>query len=111
MPRTRPGPRALAAEGAGYDQVLDLVGAFADLEDLGVAVEAGDRRVEHVADAAVDLHRLRRGRHREAAGLKLGHGRLLEDELAGVAQVRSAVREPARADESRGGNEVVSTVR
>src|SRR3546814_15478273 len=97
MPRTRPGPRALAAEGAGYDQVLDLVGAFADLEDLGVAVEPGDRRVEHVADAAVDLHRLRPGRHREAAGLQLGPGRLLAEGLAGGAPVGS----PGRSTHAR----------
>ena len=51
-----------AAEGAGDHEVLDLVGAFADLEHLRVAVEAGDRRLEHVAEAAVDLHRLRRRR-------------------------------------------------
>ena len=32
-----------AAERARDDEVLDLVGAFADLEHLGVAVEASDR--------------------------------------------------------------------
>ena len=55
-----------AAEGAGDDEVLDLVGALADLEHLGVAVEAGHRRLEHVADAAVDLDGLRRRRDARA---------------------------------------------
>ena len=44
----------------------------------------------------MDLDRFRCGRDREPAGLQLGHRRLLEERLAGVAQVRSAVREPAR---------------
>src|SRR2546421_9023696 len=44
-----------AAQGTRDDQVLDLVGAFADLEHLRVAVEARDRRLEHVPEAAVDL--------------------------------------------------------
>ncbi len=55
---------------------------FADLEHLRVAVEAGHRRLEHVADAAVDLHRLRRRRRRQPARLQLGHRRLLEERLA-----------------------------
>ena len=71
-----------AAQGAGDDQVLDLVGALADLEHLGVAVEAGHRRLEHVAEAAVDLDRLRRRPGRHPAGLQLGHGRLLQERLA-----------------------------
>jgi hypothetical protein len=35
------------AEVAGDHQALDLAGALADLEDLGVAVEAHDRRLLH----------------------------------------------------------------
>ena len=35
--------------------MLDLVRAFTDLEDLGIAVEAGDRRLEHVPETSVDL--------------------------------------------------------
>src|SRR4051794_17013288 len=53
-------PCRSATQSARDHQVLDLVGALADLEHLGIAVEAGDRRVEHVSGAAVDLHRLRR---------------------------------------------------
>src|SRR5947208_5572400 len=48
-------PSSSAAQGACDDQVLDLVRAFTDLENLRVAVEASDRRLEHVAEAAVDL--------------------------------------------------------
>ena len=44
----------------------------------------------------MDLDGLRCGRHREAAGLQLGHRRLLEERLARVAQVRGAVGEPPR---------------
>ena len=52
-------PSSSASQGAGDDQMLDFVGAFADLEHLGVAVEASNRGLEHVPDAAMDLHRLR----------------------------------------------------
>ena len=44
----------------------------------------------------MDLHGLRRRPGRHAAGLELGHRRLLLERLAGVAQVRGAVGEPAR---------------
>ena len=89
-------PSGSAAQGAGDHQVLDLVGAFADLEHLRVAVEAGHRRLEHVAEAAVDLDGLRRRRYRETTRFQLRHRRFLEEGLTGVAQVRGAVREPAR---------------
>ena len=52
----------LSSRAARDHEVLDLVGAFADLEHLRVAVEAGHRRLEHVAEAAVDLDGLRRRR-------------------------------------------------
>src|ERR1035437_2236210 len=52
-------PFSSAAQRPGDHQVLNLVGAFADLEHLRIAVEAGDRGLEHVAEAAVDLDRLR----------------------------------------------------
>ncbi len=76
--------------------MLDLVGALADLEHLGVAVEARDRRLEHVAESAVDLDGFGRGLHREAARLQLRHRRFLEERLSRVPQVGGAVREPAR---------------
>src|SRR5262245_28035143 len=57
----------LATERAGDHEMLDLVRALADLEHLGVAIEACDRRVEHVAETTVDLHGFRGGVHREPA--------------------------------------------
>src|SRR5262245_48381379 len=71
----------LAAECAGDHEVLDLVCALADLENLGVAVEACDRRLEHVAETAVDLYRLRRRPRRDAAGLHLRHRGFLHERL------------------------------
>ena len=84
----------LRVDDADLHGVLDLVGAFADLEHLRIAVEAGHRRLEHVAEAAVDLDGLRCRRYREATGLQLRHRRFLEEGLPGVAQVRGAIREP-----------------
>src|SRR5262245_56023823 len=37
---------------------LDLARAFSDLHELGVAMHALDRKIAHVADAAVHLNRL-----------------------------------------------------
>ena len=48
----------LAAERPGDHHLLHLVGALADGEDLGVAVEAADGVLLDVAVAAVDLHGL-----------------------------------------------------
>ena len=71
---------------AGDHDVLDLVGPFADLEHLRIAVEAGDGRLEHVAHSAVDLHRLGCSRHGQTARLQLGHRRFLEERLPGIAE-------------------------
>ena len=104
-PRPAPAPRAggdglrlhlrLAAELAGYHHLLDLVGALADREDLGVAVEAADRVLLDVAVAAVDLDRLLGRSDREAAGdqlrLRGGEG----ERLAGVLLQRGAPGEQA----------------
>src|ERR1700677_2323462 len=65
--------RSSTAQRPGDHDVLDLVGPLADLEHLGVAVEPGDRGVQHVAESAVDLHRLRGGHGGHPAGLQLGH--------------------------------------
>ena len=83
-----------AAELAGDHHLLDLVGALADREDLGVAVEAADRVLLDVAVAAVDLDRLLGRPDREAAGdqLRLGGGQ--GERLAGVLLQRGA---PGRA--------------
>src|SRR6185369_1173878 len=58
----------LAAELARDHHLLHLVGALADREDLGVAVEAADGVLLDVAVAAVDLHGLLGRTHREPAG-------------------------------------------
>src|SRR5438128_3591070 len=72
------------------DHALDLVRAFADLEDLLVAEEAGDRELVHEAVAAVDLQRRVGGAVREQAGIEL---RLRGREAEGLA----LVLEPGRA--------------
>src|SRR5690242_3677965 len=52
-------------------QLLHLVGALADGEDLRVAVEAAHRVLLDVAVAAVDLHGFLRAAHREPPRLEL----------------------------------------
>src|ERR687898_3530234 len=44
---TRPGSRQGQAQIAGDDQALDLAGALADLQDLGVPVLPGDQGLVH----------------------------------------------------------------
>src|SRR5258706_284489 len=103
-PRTRPAPRdlgrfleALEAERAGNDHPLHLRGALADLQDLGVAPHAGDRRLVHEAVAAVNLRRLARVGHRDLAGVELGdRGLPLELMTAGQAGRRVVVRQARR---------------
>src|SRR5215204_2068636 len=79
-----PGTSSSAAERAGDDHLLDLVGALADGEDLGVAVEAADGVLLDVAVAAVDLDGLLGAADREPAGLELGLGGRQREVLAGV---------------------------
>src|ERR1700722_7301569 len=74
--------------------MLDLVGSLADLKYLRVAVEAGDVTVQHVAGPAEDLHRLADHGRGDPARLQLGHGGLLPERLARVAQRGGAVGEP-----------------
>src|SRR5512135_93042 len=58
---------------AAPDQLaMDLVGAFPDLCDLGVAHQALDAVVLAVAVAAVQLHRLGGDAHRQVRGAQLG---------------------------------------
>src|SRR5712691_1588814 len=85
-----------AAELAGNNHLLHLVGALADREDLGVAIEAADRILLDVAVAAVDLDGLLRAAHGQAACLELGL-RGGEGEVApGVLLARGLVNEQAR---------------
>jgi len=79
--------------------LLHLVGALADGEDLGVAVEAADRVLLDVAVAAVDLHRLLAGAHGQPAGLELRLRRGEREALAAVLLDRGLVGEqPRRLD-------------
>src|SRR4051794_35421527 len=73
--------------------LLNLVGALADREDLGVAVEAAHGVLLDVAVAAVDLHGLLAGADGQAAGLELGLGRRQREALAGVLFRSGLVRE------------------
>src|SRR5579862_1511824 len=82
--RSRPGParghRPAASpetEVASDEHALDLGGALADLEDLGVAVEASDRRLVHVAVAAEDLRGLAGVDHRGLGCDQLRNGRFV----------------------------------
>src|SRR5436309_2862914 len=68
---------ALALHQARDDVALDLAGALADLEDLGVGVQPGDLRLDHPAVAAVHLHAGARDPVRRLGGVELRHRRLL----------------------------------
>src|SRR6266581_4037456 len=87
---------ALRPEGARDHHLLDLVGALADREDLGVAVEAAHRILLDVAVAAVDLHGLLRAAHGQAPGLQLGLGGREGEVASGVLLPRGLVHEQAR---------------
>src|SRR3954453_20361349 len=92
-------PSALSAESASDDHLLDLVSAFPDREDLGVAVEAAHGVLLDVAVAALDLHRLLGGAHREPARLELGLRGVEVEVPTGVLQQPRLVDEhPARLD-------------
>src|SRR5262249_32400528 len=65
--------RALQTEMASDDHPLHLIRALSDLEDLLVAVEARDRRLLHVSEAAVDLQRGVRDPIRQLTGVELRH--------------------------------------
>src|SRR5688500_19317087 len=54
-------------------QLLDLLGAFEEVVDLGVAVPALDGEVADIAVAAEDLDRPLGNPHGSAAGLALAH--------------------------------------
>src|SRR5947207_11440799 len=88
--------RASDAQLARDHHLLDLVGALADGEDLGVAIEAADGVLLDVAVAAVDLHSLLRRPHGEAAGDQLRLGGREGEGLAAVLEDRRPVDEQAR---------------
>src|SRR4051812_35477428 len=86
---------AEAGDGSGDDELLDLLGAFVDVEDLGVAVHALDAVLPGVAVATQDLDGSLGGPHGDAAGLELRHGALGVDVLAVAAEPGGAVHEQA----------------
>ena len=63
------------SEVAGDQHALHLGGALADLQDLRVALEAGDRELVHEAVAAVDLGGLPGVGHRDLASCRAWRSR------------------------------------
>src|SRR2546422_9471210 len=59
---------------AGHDQALDLVGAFVDLGDFGVAHHSFDREVHRVAGAAEELDGVGGDGHGGVGGEGFGGG-------------------------------------
>src|SRR5439155_7650158 len=86
----------LGAERARDHHLLDLVGALADREDLGVAVEAAHGILLDVPVAAVDLHRLLGAAHGQAPRLELGLGGREGEVVLGVLLASGLVHEQAR---------------
>src|SRR5215207_11369683 len=81
---TRHSTDVLETHRAGDEDAHDLAGALADLQDLGVAVEAGDGELLHVAVAAVDLDGVAGRGDGGFGGVQLGDGGLAAERLAGV---------------------------
>src|ERR1700710_1750890 len=77
---------------------LDLIGAFEDLRQLGVAHHALDRIIHGVAVTAEDLDGVRRHLHRHVAADAFGHaGEHVEAlPVSGVAGPRAFIDEGAR---------------
>src|SRR5262245_18290923 len=86
---------ALQAEMASDDHPLHLIRALTDLEDLLVAVQARDRSLLHVAEAAVDLERGVRDAVRELARVELRHRGLSGERASLILEPRSLVDEGA----------------
>src|ERR1700742_109128 len=91
-PATAPGlPLKSEAQLAGDEHPLDLGRALADLQDLGVAVEAADRVFVHEAVAAEDLGGVAGVVHGGVGGGQLGDGRFLLERLPGQHPGRRGV--------------------
>src|ERR687897_3916681 len=91
--RARINPARLAAQRPRDHHLLHLVGALADREDLGVAVEAADGVLLDVAVAAVDLDGLLGRAHGQPPGLQLRLRRDERERLAAVLEQRRPVGE------------------
>mmetsp|Transcript_16049 Transcript_16049/g.53940 ORF Transcript_16049/g.53940 Transcript_16049/m.53940 type:complete len:264 (+) Transcript_16049:271-1062(+) len=94
--------RRLLEELPGDDEVLHLRGAFVDLRDSGVAVEALRGHVRDEAHAAQHLDGLVRAHGGRLRRAELGHGRLLGEVLARVLEHRGAPGEQAGALDGAG---------
>src|SRR5688500_18560806 len=75
-------------EVAPDDDPLDLVGAFDDLECLGLPHVPLDRVVLDVAVAAEHLNGVGRDAHGHVGAEQLGHGSLLAERLPAVTSSR-----------------------
>src|SRR5262245_14368139 len=85
----------LQAEMASDDHPLHLIRALADLENLLIAVQAGDGGFLHVPESAVDLQRRVRSPVRELARVELRHRRLACERAPAVLQPGGLVHERA----------------
>src|SRR5437660_788710 len=81
---------------AGDDDALQFVGALADDEERGIAVEALDRELLGIAVAAVDAHRLQADIDGGLGGEQLGHSGLHVAALALVVGVGGLFDEETR---------------
>src|SRR5690349_21824563 len=86
---------AETADGPGDDELLDLLGAFEDVHDLGVAVPALDGVLAGVAVATEDLDGPLGDPDRRAAGVELGLAALGVLVLAVAGEPRGAPHEEA----------------
>src|SRR3954447_9343121 len=90
------------AQAPRQHNALDLAGSFADLEDLGVAVETADWRLVDIAVAAVNLHGVARRVDRDLRRVQLRHGGSFANRTALFAQPRGLVHEVARILDGNG---------
>jgi hypothetical protein len=93
---------AAASWRAPDQDLLHLGGAFVDLADAHVAVDALDREVADVAVAAEDLDGRRAHALGHLAGEELGHRRFLQAGAAGVLQAGGVPDQLARGLDLRG---------
>src|SRR5471030_1230422 len=93
---------ACGLQRAGDQQLLDVAGAFVDLADAHVAVDALDRKVGHVAVAAVDLDRVRADALGHLGGEQLGHRRLFQTRQSGILHRGRVLDQLARRFDLRG---------
>src|SRR5579884_3086152 len=88
LPDHRPRPRILLGSGlqkvVRNDHALHLAGAFINAQDPGIAIEALDVQLPHVAHAAVDLDAAIGDAVDHLTAIQLDDGRLVRSPLPGV---------------------------